>query len=92
MTKIKKISPLSLAKIQGILFGLMGLVFVVPFLFLSFIFPIDSSLEGSSFPSFWFFFLVPVLYAVMGFIMGFITALLYNVVAKWVGGLEITIE
>lgn len=33
-----------------------------------------------------------VLYPVMGFVGGIIMAALYNVVAKWVGGLRFTVE
>jgi hypothetical protein len=32
--------------------------------------------------------LFPVIYGVMGFIAGMISALLYNLMAKWVGGVE----
>ena len=92
MSTIKRIAPLSLAKLQGVLLGLMGLIVVVPLLLLSFIFPVDPGMEEGVLPSLWFFILIPVIYAVMGFIMGLITALLYNLVSQWIGGLEITIE
>lgn len=32
--------------------------------------------------------LIPVIYGVMGFIGGVISALLYNLIARWTGGLE----
>jgi len=35
---------------------------------------------------------VPIIYGVIGFIIGVIGALLYNLVAKWVGGIEIELE
>ena len=34
----------------------------------------------------------PLMYAVMGFVSGVIGALLYNLVAKWVGGIEVEVE
>lgn len=34
----------------------------------------------------------PVLYAIVGFIFGIIGAVIYNVVAKWVGGIEVEVE
>jgi hypothetical protein len=34
----------------------------------------------------------PILYAVMGFIIGVIGAFIYNLVAKWVGGIEVEVE
>ena len=32
---------------------------------------------------------IPIFYGVMGFIFGMITAFIYNLVAGWIGGLEI---
>ena len=34
----------------------------------------------------------PILYAVVGFIGGIIGAVIYNVVAKWVGGIEVEVD
>ena len=34
----------------------------------------------------------PVLYAAMGFIIGVIGAAIYNLVAKWIGGIEVEVE
>ena len=34
----------------------------------------------------------PIIYAVMGFIIGVIGAFIYNLVAKWVGGIEVEVE
>lgn len=31
----------------------------------------------------------PIFYAVMGFVMGAISAFLYNLLAKWVGGIQV---
>jgi len=36
--------------------------------------------------------ILPILYGVMGLIFGYITALLYNFIAKKVGGIEFEIE
>jgi hypothetical protein len=35
---------------------------------------------------------MPIIYAIMGFIMGVIGAWLYNLIAKWVGGVQIELE
>jgi hypothetical protein len=35
---------------------------------------------------------LPVIYAVLGFIGGVIAAFIYNLVAKWTGGVEFTTE
>jgi hypothetical protein len=35
---------------------------------------------------------MPIIYGVMGFIFGVIGAALYNLVARWIGGLELEVE
>jgi hypothetical protein len=36
--------------------------------------------------------LMPVIYGVMGFIGGVIGAAVYNLVARWIGGIEVEVE
>ena len=36
--------------------------------------------------------LMPVIYGVMGFIGGIIGAAVYNLVASWIGGIELEVE
>jgi hypothetical protein len=36
--------------------------------------------------------LAPVLYGIVGFIIGALAALVYNLVAGWIGGIEIELE
>jgi len=38
------------------------------------------------------FIFLPILFAVVGFIGGLITALVYNLVARWTGGFEFRVE
>ena len=35
---------------------------------------------------------LPIFYGIMGFVGGLLSAWLYNIVAKWVGGIEIETE
>ncbi len=35
---------------------------------------------------------IPVIYGVMGFVVGIIGAAIYNLVAGWIGGIEIEVE
>ena len=82
---------MSAARIMGLLYGCMGLLFAPFFL----LFGLLGSLVGSDKTPFAgifgvvFAILMPVIYGVMGFVMGAIGALLYNLLAKWVGGFEL---
>jgi hypothetical protein len=35
---------------------------------------------------------MPVIYAVMGFVFGVLGAWVYNLIAKWIGGIEVEVE
>ncbi len=35
---------------------------------------------------------MPIIYGVMGFVLGIIMAAIYNVVARWIGGIEVEVE
>lgn len=35
---------------------------------------------------------LPIFYGVLGFVFGLLTALLYNLVARFVGGIEVEVE
>ncbi len=36
--------------------------------------------------------LAPVMYGVFSFILGLLSAALYNVIARWIGGIEVEVE
>lgn len=97
MKKISHLGVLSVAKFQGMMMALMGLLFSVLFLGLSsLIGGVISSFGGGNvaFPvtSAWvMIIIVPILYGIMGFVMGAIGAFIYNIVAKIVGGIEVEI-
>ena len=86
MQKVKRIGVLSLAKILGILYAIFGLVFGILFtIFGSAGFGVGM---GPTFGSVSII-IFPILYGIMGFIGGLITAFFYNLVAGKVGGLEV---
>ncbi len=100
---LKRISPLPLAKIFAALHGLGSLIFVPFFLLItliSFMAPKFSGSQGA--PAalgiiellipLVLMILLPVFYALMGFVVGLIGALIYNLVAKWLGGIEVEVE
>ena len=39
-----------------------------------------------------FVILFPLFYALMGFLSGVVGAFIYNLVAKWIGGIEVEVE
>ena len=90
MVILKRVKPLSVAKMLGALHAIMGLVVGVPFLILGLLIPGDD--EGLVF-SVMFGVGAPIalaiFYGVIGFIMGAIASWSYNFLAKHIGGLEL---
>ena len=95
MTKIKKIGVLSLGKVLGILYALMGFLIGAIMTLFSLV---SSTASSSILGIFGVLFgigaiiLLPIFYGIAGFIGGLIAALLYNLVASWVGGIEVETE
>lgn len=75
------------AKVVGVLYTLMGLLFV-PFFALA---TMLAPSEDSALPL-WLVAIVPVLYGLLGLVFTAIGCLIYNMVAGWVGGFEIELE
>lgn len=85
------ISPLRAGIVLGILYGLLGLVFV-PLFLIGAAFNSSSGAHAAAFGSAVFGILFPVIYGVIGFIGGLVAAAIYNLVAKWTGGLEFEVK
>ena len=93
---IKRVVPMSAAKIMGVLYAGIGLCFGALFS----LFAIGGSMfmpEGQQ-GMFGALFgvaaivIMPIFYGGLGFVMTFITALLFNAVTGLVGGLEIEVQ
>ena len=90
--QIVRISPLQAAKVATILYFIMGALFTIPMVLMTMIASVPEGAEQSS-PFGWgFLLLMPFIYAVMGFIFIPICCWIYNLVAGWVGGIEITLQ
>jgi hypothetical protein len=96
MTKVKKIDVMSAAKVEGLIGVIIGLVMGIIFALFgaiasSFIGDRGSMgvMIGSGFGA---IIIMPIMYGVGGFIGGAISALIYNLVSGWIGGLEIELE
>ena len=92
MKQIKKIQPKSLANISGAIYFLFGLVFGLIMFGLSLL----PDMRGEQHMPFLFgfggLFLLPLLYGAGGWLGGYVTAFVYNVVAKKVGGIKVELE
>jgi len=91
---LRRIAPLQLGKIMGLTYGIFGLLFI-PFIVLA------SSLSamvpaqargGFMAMGVGMAIAAPIFYAVLGFIFGVVGAFIYNLIAGWVGGIEVEIE
>jgi hypothetical protein len=96
---LKRIGPLSLGKIMGLLYGAMGLIIGFVFAAITaFGFLVGLALEGLSEPLFGLLFGLgaivgaPIMYGVFGFVGGIITAALYNFIVRFTGGLELEFD
>jgi hypothetical protein len=94
MHVIKSVGVLSVAKILGLIHACLGLIFIPFFLLIG----LAGTLAGGQRSPFAgiiglvFAFLMPIFYGVLGFIMGAIGAALYNLFAKWIGGIEFQVQ
>jgi hypothetical protein len=94
MHKIRSVGVLSVAKIMGAMYALIGLIVMPIFLLVG---VMGSMAGGSDNPfgaigAFAVGILAPVLYGGMGFVGGAIMAFLYNLMAKWLGGIEVQVQ
>lgn len=86
MTKITKFGVLSVAKLQGIVMAIMGLI--VGLIIVS----INATSFGVLRSLFFAIIVFPIFYGILGFVLGALGAFLYNLVAKRIGGIEIELE
>jgi len=91
---LKSVGVMSVAKLMGLLYGCLGLIFAPIFLLIGLLGSFAGSDKTPLAGVFGVVFaiLMPLLYGAMGFVTGAFGALLYNVLAKWVGGFEFELE
>src|SRR5271154_3238188 len=91
---VKSVGVMSIAKIMGLVYACMGLIFSPLFLLIGLV----GSMAGQSKTPFAGMFgvvfavLLPVMYGLLGFIAGAIGAWLYNLFARLAGGFELELE
>lgn len=91
---VKRVGVLSLGKIVGIIYAIIGLIFGA-------IITIAALLVGSTLSSLGFegdmfgtgaIIILPIVYGILGFILGILIAMVYNLVARYIGALELDME
>jgi hypothetical protein len=95
---VKSFGVMSVAKIMGVLYACMGLLFAPFFLLFGLLGSMAGSMAGQGNSPFagivgvLVAIFLPFFYGVLGFVGGAIGALLYNLLSKWVGGFEVEVE
>jgi hypothetical protein len=93
---VKRVGPLSCAKICGLLNAVMGLLIGAIFSLVSMVIGSVSQEAGGQFFGVLFgvgaVVVLPIFYGCMGFVVTLLAAALYNFAAGIVGGIEIEIE
>src|SRR5215813_11360563 len=101
MAVVKRVGPGSAFKIGIVLYGILGLFLGILAAFLSSMMGSLGSLAGTDLPGLRAFgfgmgiaaiIVFPLCYGVVGGVCAAIGALIYNLVASWVGGLEVDIS
>jgi hypothetical protein len=93
---VKRIGPLSIAKVAGMLYGILGLIvgcFVALFSLVGG--AVSEELGGAALGALFgvgAVIFLPILYGFLGFLMALVGAALYNLAAGWIGGIEVQIE
>ena len=93
---VKRVAPMSVAKVSAALYAILGLIFGGIVSVISFAGQAlapdagDGGMFGMLFGAAAVV-LFPIFYACLSFVMSLLMAALYNLVAGWVGGVEVDI-
>ncbi len=92
MKEIRQVDPFSLAKVWGVLYAAIGVIiglFFAAFGSLMQQFETEETSGLSAMFGVSSLILFPLLYGFIGLLAGMIGGFLYNVIARWVGGIRI---
>jgi hypothetical protein len=93
---IRRINPMSCAKVAGILYALIGLIAGALISLVAMAGGFSSGRPGGALFGTLFgmgaIVIMPVFYGVLGFIGALISTAPYNAVAGWVGGIEMDVQ
>ena len=102
MHTVKSVGVFSAAKIMGCVYACMALIFV-PFVLLAGLMGAMGAMAGAGNHNnplaalgvigvVLLSLFIPIFYGLMGFIFGAIGALIYNLMANWVGGIQLELQ
>lgn len=92
---VRRIEPMSAAKVGGMLYALLGLLIGVIFTLISFT---GMGMGGAGMGSYGMLFgagaviILPIVYGILGFCLAGISAAFYNIAAKLAGGIVLTVD
>jgi len=93
MPKLKRIGILSFAKLQGLVFAFLGLLAGIAYSFGGFFYELfTASLNTGTALAFLALLGMPAIFGVLGLISGAVEAVIYNLLARWFGGLEVDLK
>jgi len=96
MAMVRRIGPGSAFKVGLVVYGLMGFLFGILFALISMVGgAIAPQAETGMFKMFFgvgAIVILPIFYGIIGGIFGALGAVIYNLAAGWVGGLEVDIS
>ena len=87
--RITSIAPWQTGKTLALVYFFMGLLFVVP---IGLLFSLVPAAPGQPKPGIGFFIAMPFLYAAAGLVFVPLVCWIYNKAARFVGGVEVTVE
>ena len=94
--RLSHVAPLQFGIVSAVMYGLLSLIFVPFFLIFALIGMHAAPANTQAMPGMLgggmvvMAVLLPIFYAVLGFVFGVIAAFVYNLVAGWTGGFELT--
>ena len=94
MQEIKAVNIISVAKVMGILYGILGLLFIPMFLIMTAAAGLSGQKDAALGAGIGIVFALamPIFYGLMGFVMGALMAWIYNLVAGRWGGIELDLR
>jgi len=95
MPKVKRFGAVSVGKTFGVLYAIFGLIPGVIFTVITLLGGILSGSKWALVPAgigVGAIIFIPIVYGLLGFIVGWLGAVVYNFISKRVGGIEVEIE